>query len=106
MRYQLLNWLRNAWKVLELSTQRIAWNLFLAYIPLLLSIWLFRSAKSRSFLWWLGFLVFIAFLPNAPYVLTDIIHVIDMTRRGYSVWIITLAIIPQYFFLILAGFEA
>jgi uncharacterized membrane protein len=57
-------------------------------------------------LWWLGFLVFIAFLPNAPYILTDIIHVIDLTRRGYSVWTITLVVIPQYLLFILAGFEA
>jgi uncharacterized membrane protein len=106
MRNQLLNWLRHAWKVFGLSTRRIVWNLFLAYIPLFLSIWLFRKAKSRSLLWWLGFLVFIAFLPNAPYVLTDIIHVIDMTRRGYSVWTITLVVIPQYLLFILAGFEA
>ncbi len=106
MTNQLLNWLRHAWEVFDLSTFRIVWNLFLAYIPLFLSIWLFRSAKSRSLLWWLGFLVFISFLPNAPYVLTDIIHVIDLTQRGYSVWTITLVVIPQYIFFILAGFEA
>lgn len=106
MSNQLLNWLRHALEVLGLSTRRIVWNLFLAYIPLFLSIWLFRQGKSRSGLWWLGFLVFIAFLPNAPYVLTDIIHVIDLTRRGYSVWTITLVVIPQYLLFILAGFQA
>lgn len=85
----------------------IIWNLFLAFIPLALSVWLFRSSsRSRSILWWVGFLVFIAFLPNAPYLLTDIIHLIQAIRDDHSVWVITLAIIPPHLIAILAGFEA
>ncbi len=106
MKEALIIWMTNAWKVLSYSHRRIIWNSFLAYIPLVLSFWLFRSSRPRSLAWWLVFLVFIAFLPNAPYVLTDIIHPIDFIRRGYSVWIVTLAVIPQYFLFILAGFEA
>ena len=30
--------------------------------------------NNRSISWWLGLLLFIGFLPNAPYILTDIIH--------------------------------
>ncbi|NEQ22025.1 MAG: DUF1361 domain-containing protein, partial [Microcoleus sp. SIO2G3] len=56
--------------------------------------------------WWVGFLVFIAFLPNAPYLLTDIIHLIEAIRDYYSVWIITLVLIPPHLIAILAGFEA
>jgi uncharacterized membrane protein len=79
----------------------------LAFIPLALSVWLFRrTSQSRSILWWVGFLVFIAFLPNAPYLLTDIIHLIHAIRTNYSVWIITLVLIPQHLLAILAGFEA
>ncbi len=106
MKETLIIWMTNAWKVLSYSHRRIIWNSFLAYIPLVLSFWLFRSSRPRSLTWWLVFLVFIAFLPNAPYVLTDIIHPINFVRRGYSVWIVTLAVIPQYFLFILAGFEA
>jgi len=85
----------------------IIWNLFLAFIPLALSVWLFRSSsRSRSILWWVGFLVFIAFLPNAPYLLTDIIHLIQAIRDDHSVWIITLAILPPHLIAIVAGFEA
>lgn len=85
----------------------IIWNLFLAFIPLVLSFWLFRrKTRSRSLLWWLAFLVFVAFLPNAPYLLTDIVHLIRATRAGYSVWVITLVFIPLHLFAILAGFEA
>ncbi len=85
----------------------IIWNLFLAFIPLALSFWLFRwQTKSRSLLWWIGLIVFISFLPNAPYLLTDIIHLIEATRAGYSAWIITLIFIPLHLFAILSGLEA
>ncbi|WP_245927497.1 DUF1361 domain-containing protein [Aphanothece hegewaldii] len=84
----------------------MAWNLFLAFIPLVLSIFLFRFSQKRSLFWWFIFLTFLAFLPNAPYVLTDVIHLIDLIRFGFSVWIITLVLIPQYTFFILAGFIA
>lgn len=85
----------------------IIWNLFLAFIPMTLSFWLFRwQHPSRSLIWWLGLIVFIAFLPNAPYLLTDIIHLIDATRSTRSIWIVTLIFIPLHTFAILAGFEA
>lgn len=85
----------------------IVWNLFLAFIPLVLSFWLFRRRTNvRSPLWWVVLAVFIAFLPNAPYLLTDIIHLIRATRSVYSIWIITLVFIPLHLFAILAGFEA
>jgi uncharacterized membrane protein len=85
----------------------IIWNLFLAFIPLALSFWLYRRrTNSRSILWWVAFLTFLAFLPNAPYLLTDIIHLIRATRSGYSAFIITLIFIPLHLFAILAGFEA
>ncbi|WP_239121564.1 MULTISPECIES: DUF1361 domain-containing protein [Spirulina sp. CCY15215] len=84
----------------------IAWNLFLAFIPFALSLWLFKSGKSRSWLWWLGLLTFLAFLPNAPYVLTDTVHLINFIRHGYSIWIVTLVLIPQYTLFLGAGFGA
>jgi len=62
--------------------------------------------RRRSSLWWFGFLVFFAFLPNAPYVLTDVIHLIEDIREINSVWMITLVVIPLYLLFILAGFEA
>jgi uncharacterized membrane protein len=97
----------DAWRAWNIHSGWIAWNLFLAFIPLALSFWLFRSKSlSRSVLWWVAFLVFIAFLPNAPYLLTDIIHLIEAIRDYYSVWIITLVIIPPHIIAILAGFEA
>jgi uncharacterized membrane protein len=69
-------------------------------------IWVLRQRGVRSLRWWAGFMVFIAFLPNAPYVLTDIIHLIDQIKQGQSVWVVTLALIPQYLAFMLAGLEA
>lgn len=69
-------------------------------------IWVLRQRGVRSLRWWGGFLVFIAFLPNAPYVLTDIIHLIRQIQYGHSVWTVTLALIPQYLAFMLAGFGA
>ncbi|MEX2267895.1 MAG: DUF1361 domain-containing protein [Acidimicrobiia bacterium] len=54
----------------------MAWNAFLALIPLGFAVFLFtgpRRAHHRP-LWWLGVVVFFAFLPNGPYVITDLIH--------------------------------
>lgn len=84
----------------------MSWNLYLALIPLGVSIWLFQQARSRSMMWWLGLLTFVLFLPNAPYVLTDTIHLIQDIREQASVWIITLVVIPQYILFLLIGFEA
>jgi len=85
----------------------IAWNLFLAFIPLAVSFWLFRrQTNARSPLWWAAYLVFIAFLPNAPYLLTDIIHLIRGVQAGYSVWVIALVFVPFHVTAILFGFEA
>ncbi|MBD2500606.1 DUF1361 domain-containing protein [Anabaena azotica] len=93
-------------QVLGRNMRWMTWNLFLAFIPLGLSVWLFRNGRGRSWLWWLGFIVFYAFLPNAPYLLTDVIHLIYDIRTVQSVWIITLVLIPLYLLVILGGFEA
>ncbi|MDP5337454.1 MAG: DUF1361 domain-containing protein [Nodularia sp. (in: cyanobacteria)] len=93
-------------QILRFNMRWMTWNLFLAFIPLALSVWLFRMKRRRSGVWWLGFLVFLAFLPNAPYLLTDVIHFIEDIRRIQSVWMITLVLIPIYLVVILAGFEA
>jgi len=85
----------------------ILWNLFLAFIPVVLSFWLFRRRmEPRPFPWWIGLLVYIAFLPNAPYLLTDIIHLIRGVRAGNSAWIIALIFVPLHVLAILSGFEA
>ncbi|MBD2339364.1 DUF1361 domain-containing protein [Calothrix sp. FACHB-156] len=106
MKTELVELLIKLVQVLRINMRWMTWNLFLAFIPLALSIWLFRRNRGRSWVWWLGFLVFYAFLPNAPYLLTDVIHLIDDIRTIQSVWVITLVLIPLYILVIFAGFEA
>ena len=101
------SFLGNALAGFNMHSGWIVWNLFLAFIPVALSFWLFRrKIRSRSTLWWVVLLVFIAFLPNAPYLLTDIIHLIRAIRSGYPIWVIVLVFIPLHLFALFAGFEA
>ena len=94
------------WFVLPISSGWMRWNLFLAFVPWILSIWLFRWAWSRSPLWWVGVLVFLAFLPNAPYVLTDLIHLVQEIQSTESLLVNTLVTIPKYSLFVVLGFGA
>jgi len=54
----------------------LTWNLFLAWIPFVLSLGMaavHHHRGPRPLLWVLG-AVWLLFLPNAPYILTDFIH--------------------------------
>ncbi|MBV6439938.1 MAG: DUF1361 domain-containing protein [Haliscomenobacteraceae bacterium CHB4] len=54
----------------------LLWNLFLAWIPYLAALkveHLQRGGRRRFFVWFWLF-VWLAFLPNAPYIITDFIH--------------------------------
>ena len=90
----------------DLGMPYLLGTLLLTVGLMIVDIWVIKRSHSRSLTWWLGFLIFISFLPNAPYVLTDIIHLIDDIREGYSVWIITLALIPLYLIFMIVGFQA
>ena len=108
------NYVDNLIKMLNsLSTTYLAFDAIylivvvaLILILMVIDFRLLHGRGSRSLGWWLGFAVFILFLPNAPYVLTDIIHLIDDIRRYSSVWLITLAIIPEYLLFMVMGFES
>jgi len=53
------------------------WNIFLAFIPFIISSFLsLRISKDNFFkpLFIVGFIFWFIFLPNAPYVITDFIH--------------------------------
>lgn len=101
-----MDWSELIVEALRWNIRWMSWNLFLAIIPLVLSVWLFRRHLSRSLFWWVGLLTFVAFLPNAPYVLTDIIHLVYDIRREPSIWVISLVYVPQYIAFMVAGFGA
>jgi uncharacterized membrane protein len=106
MKSQLIDWIEISWNLFNQSSDRIVWNLFLAFIPLILSFYLFRLSATRNFVWWLVVIIFLAFLPNAPYILTDSIHILEFSQKSYPLWAIILILIPQYIFFIVVGFEA
>lgn len=54
----------------------LLWNLFLAWIPYLASLRV-DQLQRRSAGWFpqgVGLLIWLAFLPNAPYIVTDFVH--------------------------------
>lgn len=87
---------------------KVLWLMAIALIALGLSFFLFKRKQNlRSVGWWIGLVVFIAFLPNAPYLLTDIIHLIRATSSGqFSASMIVLVIVPVHVAAILMGMEA
>ena len=60
------------------------WNLYLAAIPTALALVLFRRPMRTGPAWWLTFGAWLLFLPNAPYVLTDVVHMFHDLRVAHS----------------------
>jgi uncharacterized membrane protein len=82
----------------------MTWNLTLAAVPAILAVLLFHRDRRRGPLWWVGAATFILFLPNAPYVLTDLIHLRgDVTDAPHDVAVLA-GVLPQYAMFIAAGF--
>jgi uncharacterized membrane protein len=88
----------------------MTWNTVLAWIPVFLAFALFRvwdyRAPRRTPLWWVGLVLFVLFLPNAPYVLTDLVHLRDdVFMLGPHGRVVT-TVMPVYGLLIASGFLA
>jgi uncharacterized membrane protein len=84
----------------------MAWNLFLALIPAALAAAVFRPSVRRTAVWWAGAAAFVAFLPNAPYVLTDVLHLPADLRAASGSGALTLAVLGAYAGFAAAGFSA
>lgn len=52
----------------------LVWNLFLAVIPFAITTYLISLPKLNKFWFVFWFGVWLLFLPNAPYILTDLLH--------------------------------
>jgi uncharacterized membrane protein len=84
----------------------MAWNLALAVIPAGLAVAVFRHRGPRTALWWTAAALCALFLPNAPYVVTDLVHLReDVLGAGTDMAVIT-AVLPTYAAFIAAGFLA
>ncbi|HHU55562.1 MAG TPA: DUF1361 domain-containing protein, partial [Acholeplasmataceae bacterium] len=70
------------------------WNVFLAFIPYLISLY-FEKIKEKKVLFYFSIIVFILFLPNAFYLITDFIHLqnhkyyetIYVYTRSLDIWV-------------------
>ena len=85
----------------------MTWNALLALVPLVLAHLLFqRPVQRRTAWWWTGVVAFVLFLPNAPYVLTDVIHLFEDVRRVPSDRAVLFVLVPVYALLFAVGFGA
>lgn len=82
----------------------MTWNLLLAAVPAALSVPLFATGRRTTVPWWLGVVVFVAFLPNAPYVLTDVIHLVRQFGIARDDALLTGALGLQFALFFVAGF--
>ena len=53
----------------------LVWNVFLAIIPYVITMYLNTKANLSKLKLGFWFLIWLAFLPNAPYIVTDLIHI-------------------------------
>ncbi len=62
----------------------LIWNLFLAWLPLLFMLWLQRMLRHKRWSSWQGIVLsvlWLGFLPNSFYIVTDLIHLADTGTR-------------------------
>lgn len=86
----------------------MVWNTALALVPLGLAMRLFQIGRTRTRAWWFGLVVFVLFLPNAPYVLSDVIHFFGDVRatRGDQDLRVMFGVFPVYAMFFATGFGA
>ncbi len=91
-------------RVAHVDVWWMSWNLLLAAFPAALAILLFHRPRRRTAPWWCGVALFVLFLPNAPYVVTDLIHLRTniglVTLHGTVVF----GILPIYGLFVVAGY--
>ena len=58
----------------------LLWNLFLAFVPFYLSNLLLQISHKKYWLWWPCFFAWLFFFPNAPYIITDLVHLDEKTN--------------------------
>jgi len=71
----------------------LGWNLFLAWLPVFFILCL-RASEKRGDHWLLRLLLFggwMAFLPNSPYILTDLFHLRAKLEPLWLNWLILLS---------------
>jgi uncharacterized membrane protein len=78
------------------NSRWMTWNLLLAVIPAALAVVVFRHRGPRTGLWWTGAALCALFLPNAPYVITDLVHLRGDVLRAGSDFAVIAGVLPVY----------
>jgi uncharacterized membrane protein len=73
----------------------LVWNLFLAIVPFAMSTVMISSTKMHTLTLVASFSVWLLFLPNAPYIVTDLLHLLN-TNQHY-LWLDILVILSFAF---------
>lgn len=68
----------------------LVWNLFLAIIPYAVTTWMISKPKPHKFHVFIGFCIWLPFLPNAPYIVTDLLHL--QNSSNHLLWLDVLVI--------------
>jgi uncharacterized membrane protein len=69
----------------DMAYTYLLWNLGLAWIPLVLILWLERVLRTRLWSSWLPLfltIIWLSFLPNSFYMITDFIHLNEAARAN------------------------
>lgn len=82
----------------------LVWNLFLAAIPLALSLALRPDSTPRQSFALLS--IWLLFFPNAPYVLTDLIHLNGHLRHSAPQWLDLVLLLSFAFVSLSLGFQS
>jgi uncharacterized membrane protein len=99
-----LRWLTGeVYGVVQINGGWMAWNLILAFVPALLAIPLLWRPHRRTAAWWTGIAVFVLFLPNAPYVVTDLIHIRFNAGLAESDAVLVAGVLPLFAIFVLLG---
>ncbi len=70
-------WACRSWVWAPRHFRFLVWNLFLAWLPFLWSLWALSIHRRQPRRWWLLLMpvtLWLLFFPNAPYLVTDLIH--------------------------------
>ncbi len=87
----------------------MVWNAALALIPVLLSFLFFNRGKQprpfmRDITFFFEFVLVLLFLPNAPYIATDLVHFLETVRTAdTSLWKLLGTQLPVYAVFVLFG---
>lgn len=75
------------YRSLSVTHGHMVWNLFLAWLPYLASLWAAQVHRRYPGRWWLLLppgALWLVFFPNAPYIVTDLWHLRAMP--GVPIW--------------------